>query len=68
MTDMKLSVVRRWKNGAIISGDNLEASIRWNSPFAAGFMEIILDFSMCLNAPLGRFYFGMITYKLTGIR
>jgi hypothetical protein len=26
MTDMKLSVVRRWKNGATLSVDNLEPS------------------------------------------
>ena len=40
--------------------DNLEQSIIKVAAFAAGFLEIILNFHKCQNAPFLVFFMGMI--------
>ncbi len=40
---------------------NLELSILWNAPFAAGFLKINLNFRKRQNAPFWAYFSGMIT-------
>ena len=47
------------QNGAVTLIDCLELSIIQSAAFAAGFLEVILIFSTCRNAPFGTRYLGM---------
>ena len=38
------SIIRRWKNGAILLVDNLETDLILNAPFAPSFLGLILIF------------------------
>ena len=51
----------------MISKDNLELSIIWSAPFAAGFLEIILIFQKWDIAPFLVSFSGMITLELHSI-
>ncbi len=43
----------------MISKDNLELSIIQSAAFAAGFLEVILNFQTCQNAPFRTRFLGM---------
>jgi len=58
-----VSVIRCWKNGVILSVDNLELSIISNTPFAVGFLERILNIKKSQKAPFGAISLSMIELK-----
>ena len=54
------SIIRRWKNGAILLVDNLETDLILNAPFAPSFLGLILIFKTCKNAPFQAHFWDMI--------